>query len=363
MNDNSYATIDVDYKAMSISAIPHYSKEVCHVTVPVLNTVREGLHHMDEVQEEAKTIKLFNALLDAVPAAQTAYKLHVHTTTPVTTPTALGNALGAHRYMAKGESELVKGVDQVLGGKNSPNLIRIPIKTDGTLDIDAMKGSILDPTVKWLTYNGVRFVAPLYAETFTVLDLYHKYTPKGEDEKEIELEFGFYFDAKPYMVTLDSLVKKTPNVTAHSVWLKGLDELTHQWDKKVLGYREGWVRRMVLHVRVDVPHNHFVVDRKTAEFIAKAEGCSFDEVSGRTVDLGRYPMVNSDCNPEIILRVLKQDNVQQHGAGTPELVKNMGGDNDGDQGNIHKMRGKMTAANNPLLAMLALNRKKAQDND
>lgn len=271
--------------------------------------------------------------------------------------TAVRNALCAFRHTAEGEAALTKNIDTYLGGKNSPNLIRLPVAANGLLDVDAMVNTILDPTVEFLTHSGQRVPAPMFHGAYKVLRCYVNIKDKTTQEVK-KVFIGYYLDVEPYVVALHSLM--LGKGSHRNVAQKMAITFERTWDKDVTHHHTGWARIAVLHVRVDLPVNHVVVDQTSAEIIADYKGLTLAEVSGMPVDMTGWPVVNADCSPDAILRVLSEPGTQQHMAASPEMVKPMGRDNDGDAPALHQMKGKQTAANNPLLAMLQRNKEAAK---
>ena len=376
MNDINWATIEVDYKAMSVVATPFYKAEDCHLTVSVLDAVREGITQMDDCREEAKTIKLFSVLDDLMEITHTTYEemydLELMQTAEVDGDIdTLNRVLRSARRYAKGRTQKLertlkdknKADDVKLGVMYSASLFRTPVTEKGRLDIRALRSTSMDVTTEFLSFGGYDLGAPAYMEEYAVLHLHSYRTDKVVDpvtkaktEVTTEIDLGLWFDLNPVAVRMNTAVRRpSKDVRRDLIEIAEAQEssLQKSWKSNIMESHSGWCRSAQLHVQVDLGEYDIRVDRKTAEYIRIGMGLkSIEDVEGIEVDLTGYPMVNSSCRPRVTVRVCKEEGVQQSISVSPALVTRMGRDNDGDVCALHNAYVSMNGAVRDLLHSL-----------
>ena len=337
----------------STSGTPFLFREEHTEIMPRENKVREGLEVMDDTIRRENKIKALDLEVERI---RVAFEVLFINNTPLDNARSLKRVLAACRRIAEGRSQqLVKPLDQMLGGKKSPNLVRVPTTGDGTLDVRALHGTVLNAAAETLTWEGYELPSPLYTESYSLLNLtcivtkVNKVSKKTRDEV---VDIGLYFDLEPHAVSMNSATLdkyETPRKGIKAIAKAARKAMATWWTKEVMENHTGWCRNAVLHVRVDLPDNEVVVDRITAGYIAQGMGVEFDKVDGTWLDLTGYPIVNGACRPRVKVRVLAEDGVQQHIAMSPHLAKLMGRDNDGDVVALHNA---YKAINNRIFEML-----------
>lgn len=248
----------------------------------------------------------------------------------ITTPEDLSDLLEAYQLLGEDEvGTLGKGLPQHLGGNTSPNLFRIPLHKDRTVDFSALQGTALMPGVQWLVLEDEILPSPLYIGAVKPICLVH---PREDGV----LDCGLFLDLSPMAVSMDTAAKSSQSESFNlkkaiiSIATAARIELTRVWTNEILNYHHGWSIAAQLHVRIDIADDEITITPEMAEYIAEREGIRVSQVPGSVFDFTGYPMVNAACRPRLKVIVLDEEGLMPHFGLPPLPTERMCRDNDGD---------------------------------